>query len=760
MSISVTNPRRPALTTVLSGILAITTLTVLDGYLPGAMRRFDAAVLDFLVSHEPSKPTGKVAIAAIDDSSIDRLGSWSWPHSLQARLVDALIDYKVSVIGFDVWFVNRQADDPGDTTIRGGADASKINDDLLRKAVIKHGATYLGYLFHNPSSRSSRPDPSLFTTSLVEPRPLTYDVVIKTSGDARLDSSLTRTYYGPPLQVLNSAVSRHTAFLDVDLDPDGIVRSFPTVLFFRGLYCAPLFLALADAKMYRAPLRLNLADRRIMGIVLANRTIPVDEMGRMVVRFRGPQGTIPRYSVVDIIEHKIKASALSGKIVLVGVTAEGVGDRFATPVGSNFPGVEIQATAVDNVLSGGFLYRSRRTEHTERIVGWILAGMVTLSAVLLTALGSFLLSIVFLVTSLLYCKSRMAADGALIGFGFPTIAALMTYASVATTSWRTSTKQKKYTRWIADHYLNPKVFAQSEISGENPGIEEDASIMFADLSGFTQRSQDMGPKVLTDKVNRYFGQIVLPVDETNGRIERFLGDAMLAFWTDGSSDNDNATSTNELIASTIRFLGRKWKAPLVHSNHAVRAIRAAIAIVEKVRLQKQADQAHNEPGFTIKIGINSGRALIGNVGSGRHFSFSLMGKEVNFAARLESVPPLYGCNVVVGENVALLARDKFLLRELDWILVKDARTPMTIYEPIAELDHADDAKRELLASFARALEYYRAGRFADACALWEELVVRYEPAPSPSSIMASRARDFMTQAPAPPWAAINVLKSK
>src|SRR5262249_4871101 len=126
-----------------------------------------------------------------------------------------------------------------------------------------------------------------------------------------------------------------------------------------------------------------------------------------------------------------------------------------------------------------------------------------------------------------------------------------------------------------------------------------------------------------------------------------------------------------------------------------------------------------DKGFTIKVGINTGPAVVGNIGSKNRYSYTAMGEDVNLAARLESVPPLYGCLIVVGEHTARLIGEKFLLRELDWILVKGARKPMAVYEPIAPLDAVTSAQRDLVTEFAKALEHYRARRFAEAIAIWD-----------------------------------------
>jgi adenylate cyclase len=179
-----------------------------------------------------------------------------------------------------------------------------------------------------------------------------------------------------------------------------------------------------------------------------------------------------------------------------------------------------------------------------------------------------------------------------------------------------------------------------------------------------------------------------------------------------------------------------------------------------VRQARKADEGHNETGFTIKVGINSGLASVGNVGSGKHFSYTIMGKDVNLASRLESVPPLYGCDIVIGENTANLVRSKFLLRELDWIMVKGADKPMAIYQPIVDLNQATEEQKLLTVQYAEGLQYYREGQLTEAISIWEELVEKHEPAPSPSSVMAARAKDLHAKTIPPVWDAVNVLLTK
>jgi adenylate cyclase len=301
--------------------------------------------------------------------------------------------------------------------------------------------------------------------------------------------------------------------------------------------------------------------------------------------------------------------------------------------------------------------------------------------------------------------------------------------------YTTEGSEKRRLRRAFVHYLAPTLVdqlaedsAQLKLGGE----ERTITVMFADLTGFTAASTHMKPEALTGKVNRYFEFIVQPIDATGGYVERFLGDAALAF----------------------------WGAPLSDPRHAINAVRAAFQIIDGVKRAREEDEGHGDQGFTIKVGINTGPAVVGNIGSKDRYSYTAMGEDVNLAARLEGVPQLYGCLIVIGEHTAEGARNEFLMRELDWILAKGATKPMTVFQPIAPVDAATDAHRDLVAGFAHALEHYRARRFAEACRIWEELSAKFEPPPSPSSIMAERARHFISEPPPTSWDAVFVLTSK
>ena len=472
---------------------------------------------------------------------------------------------------------------------------------------------------------------------------------------------------------------------------------------------------------------------------------------------------IPTYAVVDVLrcadaDPSALAATFAGKIVIIGGTLreddrKESSDRLlprqthdtapiapcglrrlgaSDPASETVPGVFLHAAAVEAVASG----RITKTAGVFVIVvvaalagglaalaGVSLAPWTALTAV--TGLGCLLFA--FAVVTLRYNYWLPMAMPLLATAGSPVIAYVARYLA--------EERLRNQIQSAFGHYLSPVIvdrLANDAKSLKLGGEERDITVMFADLSGFTVASTKMTPEDLTSKVNRYFRYIVKPVDETGGYVERFVGDAVMGI----------------------------WGAPLSDSNHAVSAIRAAIAIIDGVRRAREEDEQKGEEGFTIKVGLNTGAAIVGNIGSENRFAYTAMGEGVNLAARLEGVPPLYGCLIVAGEHTARFAQNVFLMRELDWLLVKGADKSMSIYEPIAELDVATSAQKEIVGRFAQALEHYRASRFAEACEIWNDLTHKYEPAPSPSSVMAARSRNLSSNPPDKSWNAVNVLLNK
>jgi len=296
------------------------------------------------------------------------------------------------------------------------------------------------------------------------------------------------------------------------------------------------------------------------------------------------------------------------------------------------------------------------------------------------------------------------------------------------------------------HYLSPMVVDRlaSDASALKLGGEiHEVTVMFADLSGFTALSGRVEPEVLTHVTNRYLTYIVEQVEATGGYVDKFIGDAVMAI----------------------------WGAPVTDSRHAVNGIRAAMATVARIRQEQEAAEARGEISFSVKIGLNSGPAIVGNVGTDKRYNYTAVGETVNLAARLEGVPSIYGCQIVVGQRTAELAGGEYLMRELDTIQVKGRETPLTVFEPIVERAKASQEQMDRVQRYLEALGYYRSMWFAEASQIWEALSRKEhgslvlqggkgEPPGNPPARMAERACSFAAHWPLSPWNGVCVLTGK
>lgn len=664
MAIRASNQRWRAITTIAIGLAAVVVLTIVSRNPEGPLHHLELNALDLMVySHAPPPPTGMVVIAGIDDKSIAEFGRWPWARSVHARLVDALKSYGVAVIGFDDLLSER---DPADLQraviaaqirqegVKDPAVFAKLgesNDEIFARALKEQGETYLGDTFDSHRMfRSANIDRSTYRTTFLEPPPVAYSIVRKQPG--AVQEVIVANGYLPPIAILNAA-ARGTAYVDIEEDEDGVARSYPAVIRLNGRYCAPLFLVLADAFAGHPPMSITLSRDGVEGAAIGDHLIPLDELGRMMVRFRGPAGTIPRFSIADIIDHRIAPQQLRGRIVLVGAIAHALGDRFSTPVEGDFPGVEIQANAVDNLLRGDLIFRSKDTVAQEQWAGWILGIAITVAAAFSSALTSALLLIVLALGYLLFSTWRFMSSGALIGVVFPLAALGLSYFAATIYRYVTEGREKRYLRRAFELYLNPDVVASVV---DNPaglrlgGERRRLSILFADIVGFTSRAERSEPEPLVALLNTYMTVMTNVIFESAGVVDKLMGDGIMAF----------------------------WGAPVEVTNPARNAVECALKMLDELKALAARDERFKD--VNIGIGICTGEAVVGNFGGEGRFDYSVIGDTVNLASRLEGLTRQFHVRLLVNRETLDQAGAGFIAREIGLVKVKGKNQLVPVVE--------------------------------------------------------------------------------
>jgi adenylate cyclase len=658
----VTNQRWIRVFTIVIGLVTVAAVTALKEYYPKAFEWAELKASDLRIYRGAKrKPTGDVVIAAIDDKSIAELGRFPWPRSVEARLVDALHDYRAAVVGFDVAFSEH---DPGDIEqaalvqrLEMAGIAERVvhnalgssNDLAFADAIRQQGSTYLGYFFQSHMfHHATGAELTSFRAKLIEPPPVAYNLIFKGPG-ARQQTYIADGYL-PPIQLLNSA-ARGTGYVDIDEDSDGTTRSEPTVIKFDGRYCAPLFLAMADAYLGRPPLSLHFDADGVSSIAIGARVIPVNQRGDMLVHLRGQPGTIPRFSIADIIAHRAPAAALANKVVLVGLTAHAIGDRIVAALGGDYPGVEFQATAIDNVLAGDFIYNSLYLTAMERISAWLMGAGATLAAAFMTALSSVLVVLALAAGYIGYTNWELIANGRLIGVIFPAVTLFATYLMVISYRYFAEGREKRFIRSAFELYVHPDYVASLmkdssmlQLGGERRHL----SILFADIMGFTSRAERSQPEPLVALLNTYMTAMTNVIFETGGVVDKLMGDGIMAF----------------------------WGAPLKAENPARDAINCAIGMIRA--LHKLAAHDSRFADIHIGIGIATGDAIVGNFGGEKKFDYSAIGDTVNLASRLEGLTRQFKVNILVNRQTYDEAAGDYVARQIGLVKVKgkDQRVPV------------------------------------------------------------------------------------
>ena len=472
--------------------------------------------------------------------------------------------------------------------------------------------------------------------------------------------------------------------------------------------------------------------------------------------------TLPTYALIDVLRcgnaPDALARAFRGKRVLVGTTLPEEDRRHAAgrwltppvadgpplhpcglhrlaasaPQEPTVPGVFIHAAAVDAVARQRLVARAATPivaglaaidAGIGAVIGFVLTPWLTLTAVMIVAMAAGAGATIAL------------ANGLWVPIALPLGTLIAAPVLSYVVRYVAEDRVRRHIEHAFSHYLAPAVverLSRDPAALRLGGELREVTVMFADLSGFTALSGRVSAEVLTRVTNEYLGYIVEAVEATGGYVDKFIGDAVMAM----------------------------WGAPAADARHAANAVAAALAASARIHEERARAEQRGEPGYGVKIGIESGPAVVGNVGTAKRYNYTAVGETVNVASRLEGIPSLYGCNVVVGPRTAELAAADFVWCELDTVRVKGRERPLALSQPLVPIATATPARHEHARRFADALADYRAMRFVEAAAAWEALAHEARDVSGPATVMAARARAFALKPPPEPWDAVLVLTSK
>jgi adenylate cyclase len=465
--------------------------------------------------------------------------------------------------------------------------------------------------------------------------------------------------------------------------------------------------------------------------------LKTDSTGRNQINYHGPKRTYPYHSVADVIRRKFMKGAFKEKIVLVGASATGIADLRTPPYGENdYPGVEIHANAIDNMLHQNFLVRGVKQQLWDAIL--ILLFGIPLGIWMALVSPRWMWFGIALFAPLVAVDYYTFLRGWWLNF---TIPALTLSANVLVVSLYRSLfeeKEKRRVRSAFGQYLSPEVIRRLLV---DPRLVEpkktDITVMFSDIRGFTTISEKLDAQELALFLNQYLSDMSRLVFEHQGTLDKFIGDAVMAF----------------------------WGAPYEEPGHESKACNAALKMMERVREMQKKWEAEGKPHLDIGIGLNTGVASVGNMGSAQRLGYTALGDTVNLSSRLEGLNKDYGTHILVNETTYAAAKaDGFFFRELDLIRVKGKLQPVTIYELIGRTGEnsvygTPEEVRQRVDLFQQAHEFYSKRRWEDAQKSFQTILDKW-PDDGPSRTYWKRCQDYLFDEPPSGWDGVFTMTHK
>lgn len=701
------------------------------------------------INRGSSRFESDVVLAVIDEESIDKEGKWIWPRSKMANLVKKLSQAGARVISFDVGFLEPDEKSVVRTIeeieknltgldVKGRAYLQELkrdsdNDRLLADAIAQSKAkVVLGYFFQMEKLHSGDVDPEIIKVQRKNIQSSRYEQVKFRSKKAMEVPIIEAQVANANITEISQATP-YSGFFNMFPDRDGVVRWMPAVVDYQGEMYTPLSLMTLSAFKDVRPL-VVVAEYGIEKIQFDDRVVPTDELGRIMINYRGDAKSFKHFPVTDILNDRVPENELKGKAVIVGATAIGLYDMRVTPFTNVFPGVEIHANIVDSVLRGEFLYHPAWAAVFD-ILAIVLTGF--LLGVILPRAGAFLglltISLLFF-GHIFFCQYLFSKQGWVLNLVYPLLVILSVYIGITVYKYLSESRQKRFIRSAFSTYLAPTVVQQLIDSPENlelGGEEREITAFFSDVQGFTSISEKLTPQELVELLNEFLTEMTNIILKHEGTVDKFEGDAIIAF----------------------------YGAPNALENQAETACLTCVDMQKRLGELREKWHQEGKPELKMRIGMSTGPAVVGNMGSRNRMDYTMMGDTVNTAARLEGVNKIYGIYTLVCETTFKKARQRVWGREIDAINVVGKAQPVSVYQILGYAEDVDETGLKMTGLYAEGLHLYRQQNW-DAAMDKFDAALEIAPDDGPSKAMRDRCASYKITPPSPDWNGSYTMKTK
>ncbi|NKB54597.1 MAG: CHASE2 domain-containing protein [Rhizobiaceae bacterium] len=692
--------------------------------------------------------TQPVAILDINEDSIRKIGQWPWPRTKLAELVDKLTAAGAVVVGFDIVFAEPDRLSPDKVA----------SDNQALTSEIKQALTSL------PSNDR------VFANAIKKSRIVLGQTSVRSHGDIDQNSTneledMPHAFLGPdprpflpnyPAIVENLPMLEESAIgrgvFTVIPDEDGVFRHVPMLFQIDGKLRLSLSAELLRVATGSRAFAVRSDEAGVNAIKVGRLLIATDRTATVWPYF-SPTSASRFVSAIDVLEGKVDPNRLRGHLILVGTSAIGLEDFRATPMGSLMAGVEIHAQVIENILSNQMLVRPNYAIAVE-LLTILVVGLLAIAFVpLLNATWAFVFAAMVVLSYVGGSYYAFANFRLLIDPVFPSVTVVVIFIILATFNYLREERRRREIRSAFGQYVSPDLVSELAESPDGlslGGETRELSILFSDVRGFTAISENFkeNPQGLTELMNEFLTALSNAILKHNGTIDKFMGDAVMAF----------------------------WNAPVPHEQRARSSCLAALEMLHNVgELNKQKEREweaiedQNERGIlhhiNIGIGINSGDCVVGNMGSELRFDYTCLGDPVNLASRLEGQSKPYGVLIILGQNTAAYVQDEMATLEIDRLRVKGKLEPETVHGLFGDADQlANTEFQELKRLNNSMLNAYREQDWETASALIELMTEQSEIADIDLEtylfMYDTRIIEFRENPPGRDWDGVYVATSK
>jgi adenylate cyclase len=638
-----------------------------------------------------------VVMVEVDQRSLTALSEqgirWPWPRQVYAPLVEVCAKGGARGIIFDIIFSEPSS-------------YGKEDDLEFARAIRRAQNVFL------PIGMSSNPGYSKDISAIKR-----FGIEDKAPG---IPFREAQSYVPPIGELMGEA--KGLGDVTVSPDSDGVYRRIPLYIRYQGY----LFPSLA---LFPLRERLSLKGKNIL---FDAKPLPVNEKGELLLHYYGQGFRFPTFNVLDIVSAYQNpegppfdrvASRMRGQFVVFALTAPGLLDLKPTAVTSQSPGAYIHGTLLANLLRD---HHIRAAKEPWRFLLIFLAGI---------GLGFFILSTISfwrnsLIVLLFMMGCAAISFGAFhfyrywMGFLLYEASFLIVLGIAATYRYSTEGKRRRETRRLFSQYMSEVLVRELEAHPEKAklgGERRSITVFFSDLANFTGISEQFEPEKIVGLLNYYFTEMSQIILDSRGIIDKYQGDGIMAF----------------------------WGAPIPVQDHATRGCLAALACQRRMREINEKLQGDDFPPLSMRIGLHSGEAIVGNMGSTQRFDYTIIGDNVNLASRLEGVNKHFGTGIIISQDTYQLAKGQIEARELDLVAVPGRQRPIRVFQPLGEKGKITKIDKKAKALFEDGLKSYRIRRFEEAQRIFER-VVEINPNDQPSRIFIARCKELM-EAPPTKW---------